>query len=278
MTALDVRPMTRADLDTALSWAAGEGWNPGLADADCFWAADPTGYLMGWLGGTPAVCISAVSYGPAFSFLGLYICAPDERGKGYGLQLWQEALDMLGDRTIGLDGVVAQQANYAKSGFSYAHRNIRYGGKLPVVPVHPRIVRITPDLFGAVSVLDRTCFPAPRETFLRTWLRAPRTALAFVEDGALRGYGTVRPSKSGFKVGPLFADAPQIAEALFLGLNAQCGGQEMFIDMPEPNAAARALAERYGFSPVFETARMYRGRPPELPLHHIFGVTTLELG
>jgi hypothetical protein len=31
-------------------------------------------------------------------------------------------------------------------------------------------------------------------------------------------------------------------------------------------------------APVFETARMYRGAAPELPLGNIFGITTFELG
>ena len=52
----------------------------------------------------------------------------------------------------------------------------------------------------------------------------------------------------------------------------------MFLDIPEPNPAARALAVRHGLAPVFETARMYRGPDPQLPLPRIFGVTTLELG
>jgi hypothetical protein len=31
-------------------------------------------------------------------------------------------------------------------------------------------------------------------------------------------------------------------------------------------------------TPMFETARMYRGRAPDLPLDRIFGITTFELG
>jgi hypothetical protein len=42
--------------------------------------------------------------------------------------------------------------------------------------------------------------------------------------------------------------------------------------------AARALFERYGLKPVFETARMYRGPVPVLPLDRIYGITTFELG
>jgi hypothetical protein len=42
-----VRNMAEADLALALEWAAAEGWNPGLHDARCFYAADPQGFLIG---------------------------------------------------------------------------------------------------------------------------------------------------------------------------------------------------------------------------------------
>src|SRR5690606_1981637 len=78
----DIRPMTRGDLDIALSWARDEGWNPGLDDAAAFHAADPSGFLMGFVDGAPASCISVVKYGGDFAFLGLYIVQPQHRGKG----------------------------------------------------------------------------------------------------------------------------------------------------------------------------------------------------
>src|SRR3954468_917648 len=36
-----------------LDWAAAEGWNPGLHDAEAFLAADPEGFLLGRLDGEP---------------------------------------------------------------------------------------------------------------------------------------------------------------------------------------------------------------------------------
>ena len=56
------------------------------------------------------------------------------------------------------------------------------------------------------------------------------------------------------------------------------GAGRVYLDLPEPNAAARALCDRYNLKPVFETARMYRGPVPDLPLGQIYGITTLELG
>jgi ribosomal protein S18 acetylase RimI-like enzyme len=101
--------MTEADLALALEWAAAEGWNPGLHDARSFYAADPQGFLLGELDGAPAGSVSAVRYGADFGFLGLYIVRPEFRGRGFGVKLWRAALDHLGDRIVGLDGVVAQQ-------------------------------------------------------------------------------------------------------------------------------------------------------------------------
>ena len=63
---LEIRPMTRADLATAVGWAAAEGWNPGLADAGPFGAEDPQGFLMGWLGDQPVASITVIRYGTGF--------------------------------------------------------------------------------------------------------------------------------------------------------------------------------------------------------------------
>ena len=69
-----------------------------------------------------------------------------------------------------------------------------------------------------------------------------------------------------------------IADQIFQALVAAMGGGDIFLDIPEPNDQANQLCERYGLEPVFETARMYFGGKPELPLSHIFGITTFELG
>lgn len=284
MSALAIRPMSRADLDRALDWAAAEGWNPGLSDAEPFLAADPHGFLMGWLGDEPVACISVVAYGDAYGFLGFYICRPEFRGKGHGRAIWQAGMARLGERTIGLDGVVEQQARYAKSGFALAHRNIRFGGTASTHETADlRIVELQPSrptgLAGSIVAYDRALQPGPREAFLRAWLMPPgRRTLALVEANSICGYGCVRQCREGYKVGPLFADTPEIAERLFASLTGRLYGAPIFLDVPEPNGEAVALAERHGLKPVFETARMYRGPAPTLPLDRTFGITTFELG
>src|SRR4051794_26606488 len=115
---LVIRSASRHELNLMLEWADQEGWNPGLSDAECFHAADPEGFLLAFRDKEPVASISVVRYGRPFGFLGLYIVRPDLRGRGYGYRLWQAGMARLEERTVGLDGVVAQQDNYRRSGFS----------------------------------------------------------------------------------------------------------------------------------------------------------------
>ena len=56
-----IRCMTRPEIDLCVSWAAAEGWNPGLYDADAFYAAESEGFLVGLLNDEPIACISDLS-------------------------------------------------------------------------------------------------------------------------------------------------------------------------------------------------------------------------
>ncbi len=285
MPSLDLRPASATDFAIAVDWAAAEGWNPGLDDLASFHAVDPQGFILGWIGDQPVSSISVVRYGSTYGFLGFYIVHPAHRGKGHGMATWRHGMARLNGRTVGLDGVVAQQGNYRKSGFVLAGRNLRHSGipKVNAAEGDPPGIR---DLVGgdlaAVLIYDRAFFAAPREGFTAAWaLPRPdvaRRAKIACADGEVIGYGVIRCCRSGCKIGPLFADDEATAGALFQALAATAPGEEITLDTPEDNPAAIALAERFGLAPVFETARMYRGARPVLPLERTFGITTFELG
>jgi GNAT acetyltransferase-like protein/acetyltransferase (GNAT) family protein len=280
MSDLRIRPMRPDEISIAVDWAAAEGWNPGLADAACFATADPGGFLIGELDGAPAATISCVNYGASFAFLGFYIVRKDLRGRGHGLRIWNEAIAHAGARVIGLDGVVAQQQNYKKSGFALAYANVRYGGTV-AAPDAPGtgVVPLSAVPLAEVEASDRTVFPAARSAFLRAWLGAPgHVGRALMRDGRLAAWGVIRPCRTGRKIGPLVADDRAAAEAVLAALLASAGGGEVFLDVPSPNRDAVALAQDLGLAPVFETARMYTGAIAPLRLERVFGVTTFELG
>lgn len=279
---LTIAVMSRDDLEYAVALAAAEGWNPGLHDADAFYATDSAGFFIARLGDEPVGCVSAVAYPGGFGFIGMYIVHPEHRGKGYNRPLTAAALAHLAGHTIGVDGVFHMQANYRRFGFEFAYRNLRY----EVAAVHGEpgsdveLVAASEIDFAELLGYDATCFPVAREAFLRAWLALPESlALAARVDGRLAGYGQIRRCRQGYKIGPLFADSPTAAEALYLGLSQYAtAGEPVYLDVPECNAEAMALAARHGMREVFGTARMYAPTVPSIALARVYGVTTFELG
>ncbi|NEC85466.1 GNAT family N-acetyltransferase [Streptomyces sp. SID12501] len=283
---LVVTRATPEDWPVVIGWAADEGWNPGLSDTAGFFAQDPEGFFVGRVGGQPVSAISVVNYGDAYAFLGFYLVRPDLRGRGYGITTWKTALAHAGSRTVGLDGVVAQQYNYRRSGFEPAYRTVRFTGTAPAADTPAQVRPVRREDLAAITAYDALCNPADRPRFLAYWLTAPGHRAFVSESGpggglasrAVTGYGVVRPGRDAHRIGPLFADTADDARALFAALTADLAGTEVAIDVPEPNAAAVTMMEEAGFTPSFETARMYTGPVREFARERIFGVTTLELG
>jgi len=277
-----VRPATRKELEVMIEWAAKEGWNPGLHDGDALYSIDNKGFLLGFLDGKPIASISAVAYNDNFGFIGFYIAKPEHRSKGYGYKIWNAAMKYLSTQNVALDGVVAQQENYKKSGFKLAHRHIRYEG-------HGSDEKLKEDLhlkplskidINSIYKYDKKIFLFDRKSFLNLWIQQPASlAIGYIRDKKLMGYGMVRKCRSGYKVGPLFADSKEIAKTLFERMRAFVGKDGLiYLDVPEPNKKAMALAKEYNMKPMFETARMYTKEIPKAPLHKVFGVTTFEVG
>ncbi len=280
MSDLQIRNLQPDEISLAMDWAAAEGWNPGLADARCFAIPDAKGFFVGEIDGEPIATVSCVNYDDRFAFLGFYIVRAGFRGRGHGLRIWNAAITHAGSRMIGLDGVVAQQDNYKKSGFQLAYANIRYGGIVAAPPKVPaEVVALDTIPFSVVEASDATVFPAQRSAFLRTWMNTPgHVGRALMRDGKLAAWGVIRPCRTGRKIGPLVADDRTAAEAVVQALLVSPGSNEIVLDIPAVNRDAIALAEFLGLKPTFETARMYTGPAPSLRLDRVFGVTSFELG
>lgn len=287
MERFTIECMSAADLELAIDWAAREGWNPGLGDAAVFHATDPEGFFVGRLDGRPIAFVSAVRYDDAFAFMGFYIVDPELRSQGYGGRVAEASMAHIGGcRSIGLDGVEAQQEYYARHGFRKAHANLRFRGRGPgtgsAAAVAPGVEILDWRAVPSAQLLayDRAHFPTERDRFILSWCAQDRVLARVARSNqGLCGLGVLRPCREGWKLGPLFADTPAIAMALLEQLRCGLSPDEPFtLDVPEANAAAMDWMEQAGFECLFPTARMYLGEIPVLPLDRIFGITSLELG
>lgn len=289
-----VRAMTRDEQRRLVEWAAGEGWNPGLHDADLFWELDPEGYLALEVDGQLAGGGAIIRHNHRFGFMGLFIVRPEFRSRKLGTQLWYARRDRLLERldagaTIGLDAVDAMIPFYARGGFESLTRHRRFQGTGTELlakgmldsPVgeDAGLVAIGPGDLDRVEACDEGCFPGGRRRFLEPWLAlSDAHALAAVENDRFSGYGVMRRSRVGFRVGPLCADDSAVAHRILRGLALRAGGDPIVVDAPDSNPAARRWCEGLGMAEVFGCVRMYLGPVPELRNDRIFGVATLEVG
>lgn len=276
---LGIAPMGLPDLDMVLDWAAEEGWNPGLDDARAFHAADTQGFFLARVKGEPVAAISVVNHDTGNAFLGLYLCRPDWRGQGIGLATWTHALEHAGTRSVGLDGVAAQEANYAKSGFVRTGASLRHEGFWPSAR-SPEIRSAALSDMPRLIELDAAAGGFSRPTFLNAWLapgQLERATRVLQKDGEIVGFATWRACREGTKIGPVIAPGTSAALDLIADIAAERPNGPLIVDLPEANTALRHALEGAGFTVPFATARMYRGTVPQTG-PGLQAIATMELG
>ena len=80
--------------------------------------------------------------------------------------------------------------------------------------------------FDRLAAFDRRFFSEARDSFLAAWITLPeRAALVALRDGKLAGFAVMRACRTTSRVGPLFAESPDIAAALVSALAAKIGRQ-----------------------------------------------------
>lgn len=271
-------------LKTLVGWAKEEGWNPGPYDADAFYFTDPDGHYGLFKDDKMIGGGSIVSYNGDFGFMGLFIILPAYRSAGLGKQLWFMRRDLLLKRlkpnaSIGMDGVLAMQDFYAKGGFHIAFRDERYQLTGSEFQHHPSVSSFTNEDFTELVQFDLKCFGFNRNAFLSQWLKLPESKV-FVHrsEGRFTGYAVLRQANIGFKIGPLFAEDAKVAEKLYQSCLSAVPGSLVYLDIPVSNRNAVELVKNHNATYVFECARMYYGKTPEIEMDKVYGITTFELG
>lgn len=281
---LQITKMNRDEFDVLVSWASKEGWNPGLNDAETFWQTDPEGFIAAKIEDELVGGGSIVSYDGNYGFMGFFIIKPEYRGKGLGAELWFHRRDSLKARlkdgaTIGMDGVFNMQPFYAKGGFEFTHREIRYESIAKAYEEDKNLKEATEVSFEALANYDEKHFPTRRETFLRAWITQPNAhSLVMMQNDTITGFGSIRPCEIGYKIGPLFANDETIAFKLFQALANHAVGHPIFLDVPENNEKAVEMVTQLEMKEVFGCAKMYLGDELKVASENIYGITTFELG
>ncbi|GAA2028886.1 GNAT family N-acetyltransferase [Catenulispora yoronensis] len=273
---------------TVETWAAAAGHNPGVGDFQHAWELDPAGCLIGLLHDQPATAVSIINYDDGYAHLGSYFTAHPDPDPGLRTATMNAALAHAQDRTIGADAAPDDVEYYWQAGFITTWRTLHFTGPVPGRIPNPHIACTPPTNAdrAQMAALDAECFQADRHPFALAFTSGPEryTRVASDRSGRVRGYGLLRPARHGYRIGPLYADASDIAATLFDALCEIARGLDadsVTIDVPDTNRSARDLAESRGLSHLAETIRMYRpGRLPVRPTADklIYGLTSLNAG
>lgn len=284
---IDIASRENGGLQFIFENASKESWEPGVYDLPVFAAVDPNGFFVGFLNGRIIGCVSGVKFDEYYGFVGYYIVIPEYRGKGYGIQLFKHAMTYLGQRNIGLDGVPEQVANYRKSGFNASYEDSRYRGvglgEIDISHLRDVVPSYTIDI-GQLSSFDRRYFPAARESWIALWSNnsiADISSYACVDHGDVIGYGVIRRSISGYRLGPLYATNFDTAKKLLTVLRSKVSTSDaIFIDIPECNSYALMLMSDpdVSFTYLWGCTRMFTKEEPNVDNSGVYGLSSLELG
>lgn len=268
-----VRQAKASEFDQVLAWTVTDVC---AGDVSTWKATDAHGLLVGVVGRDVCGGAVALRYDERHGFVALHAVLPASRNSGVGQALWRAAMDHLKGCCVGIDARPEQRGECADYGFAVAFRSIRYVGTGDGrACTHAGLVPLTRIGLGRVQEFDRLVFGASRAKQLRRWVDGRgATGLGIDLGYGLAGYGMMEVCRGGYRLGPVYAEAPELAEVLLQGLLAVVpGGKAVHIHVPEANPPATALARRLGMRKSGESFRMYSGGPPTAGLDRWFAVS-----
>lgn len=264
MTQIIVRPLTSTDLPLGMRLKSAAGWNQTEADWRRALSLDPQGSFVGQLDGADVGTVASVTFGPV-AWIGLMLVDPAARGRGVGKRLMLAALEYLDRRgvmTVRLDATPQGEPLYRQLGFAADFLLHRWSGRPQTreSKIPSEIAPIGPANLSAVAQLDRQITRTDRSPLIAALLdETPRLAHLVRRDDRVAGYLLSRAGTNATQIGPCLADDPDAGAALLRFALARLADQPVFIDIPEVNEPARAIAQEHGLAIQRPLQRMTRG-------------------
>ena len=195
---------------------------------------------------------------------------------------------------IGLEAAAARIEDYQKWGFKNSSTTTRWQWDsqhdFPVNKLYPddelsefKILSGQNINSRDVQIYDANREPSPRPHFLSDWLDHKEGSVSVLLDknNVCHGFGRIRPcllrNGQGWRIGPLLADTPPLAEFILRNLVSRHSGS-VLIDSPGLNPYSKYLFESLGFREISKTYRMYKGTQRPVSMNQVYGLACLELG
>ena len=257
--------MSSADLPRADDLRQLAGWNQRPADWQRFLDLSPQGCFVAEVRSAVAGTVTTISYGRDVAWIGMLLVHPESRGCGIGKALLTRAIEHLRDKRIAsikLDATPLGEGLYRKIGFRDEWALTRHKGIISgsgAEPPNEKVRNVTKNDIAQVSAVDAEAFGLRRPELIESLLSSARTAIAIEHNLGVDAFGLLRSGAAADYLGPVVAQTSEAATGIILELARRSGGRPLYWDIPHPNKAALALAEKLGFVPERQLLRMYLG-------------------
>jgi GNAT superfamily N-acetyltransferase len=283
-TEIGFRTMQQSDIEAGLRLCRAARWNQTSRDWEMFLKLGPAGCRVAVKNEAVIGTVTTVRYEDRFSWIGMVLVDPAERGQGIGTRLMAEALHLLKDMpSIRLDATPAGCEVYRKLNFVAEYRLSRMEKVAPgnslMQPDNGARPMTKGDL-PAIAIFDRQVFGAERRAILE-WMfdGAPEYAWVSERAGQIAGYIFGRRGFNYEHLGPVVAHDQQTARRLVAACLRQRADQRFILDASHHESDWRVWLESIGFREQRPFTRMfYRDNPyPGLPPKQ-FGILGPEFG
>ena len=281
---ISFREMQSADIAAGLRLCRASHWNQLSRDWELFLKLSPHGCRVAVKDEQVVGTVTTIHYEDHFSWIGMVLVDPTERGQGIGTELLHEALEILKDmKSVRLDATPAGHKVYRKLNFVDEYWLSRMetvvSGDGLIIEGNPARPMSKEDL-SSVLTFDREVFGADRRVMLE-WLLdgAPEYAWVVERQGQIAGYTLGRHGFNFEHLGPVIAQDQEIARQLVSACLSRQVGKPFILDASHTEADWRLWLEAIGLREQRPFIRMfYRDNPyPGLPEKQ-FGILGPEFG
>ncbi len=279
---LEIRTMTAADIDFAVSLTDRENWGNVASDFTRLTALEPGGCFVAWDTGERIGMITTTTYGD-YAFMGSLIVRPDRRRRGTGESLMRRAMEYLHQKNIAcieLDATPAGVPLYRRLGFRDKYASLRLWRPADGSPSSRESSSSghnSAETVDIVTAIDRRLTGLDRSRLLARLIEE-FSGSAIMDASSPHGYALVYPrSGNRLHLGPLIAADESTAEAILDIVLQSHGSYEIDVGVPETRSAPAQIFLDRGFRFYPPSLRMYRGQERRYETH-VYAIVSAEKG
>lgn len=278
---IQLRQMTIGDVSLGMRLKNQAGWNQIEADWRRFLALEPDGCFVAELDGKPVATTTTCVF-DSVAWIAMVLVDEPARHQGIATRLVDHAVRYLegrGVETVRLDATPLGRPVYERLGFVAEYELVRLQGTGSAAVPDASVDLAVPDDFSAAVTLDRQISGTDRSRLLEAMYRERPTAARVLLDGSRTiGYAMLRAGSRATQIGPAAALTADAGCALLDWAFQQCDGQGVFVDIPCDNQHAIDWANGKGLETQRPFSRMYRGRPVQDKVVHLWASSGPEKG